>query len=662
MILLIPLAICLSTAGCYLGLYQHAGQPLRRSLLTALTGIFFFIAASTELLSSIHGIQATSIRIIWALLDLLLFFFLWKQKEKKSAGIAAILQAWLASAKSFVREIGWLPAGMLLIMGLITLTVAFVATPNNADSLSYHLSRLGYWIQDGHVGHYASHIERAISFSPFSEYVHLHTFLLAGSERYFQCVQWFCLAGILVVVSLVVGLFKGSGTSLATALVFAATLPIVVLESMTTQNDLVAAFFVSCTAMHVFDYVKKKSSPSLPLLAMTVALGLMTKGTFVFFAFPFGLYLLLKMVQSGRQWKKLAVLTAGVIALTLLLNAPFWYRTYRVFGSPIGTMSAGNRNELGGVTHLLSSTSKHVFLHLGFVSPGNKYNAFLEDRLKSLHQKLGTPLNNPRAGMEFKMNKLNFNEDFAHNLLGMVLILLTVPLLFSIRSTSGLKWYALLVFGGFLTFCYFITYQVYGSRLHIPFFLLAAPIIGLVYGNFFSRIANHLLMLILWLAALPFALLSVTHPLLSTRWFFDEIFPPVNKALHLNIRTENQLNLKQGSILFSTPEKMLWGDQWPEIERLKTYVDSLDVAHIGFDFEEYSYDYGYQYILRKPGRQFAHVKVRNASAMLELKDFKPDCIIAEHDEGDRFFYHGKWYRKTWSGTFRWVYTPDGKSN
>lgn len=657
MIFLIPLAIWLGTAICYMVFYKDMPQSFRRSILTSATGLFFFIAISTEFLSAFDLITRFAVTITWATLNLALFFVCRRIFQKGHITIWRATKNWYVSGQEFFQKLGLVTQIVLFTLLLITFTVAIVATPNNIDSLSYHLSRLGYWVANSNVEHYPSHIERAISFSPFSEYVHLNTFLLAGSERYFQLLQWFCLAGILSLVSMLTSYFSDSTRALRIALCFAFTLPIVVLESMTTQNDLVVSFFILATAFHVFDYIKTRNSFILFLIALSCALGIMTKGTFVFYTLPFGILLFIFMISRPDHWKKLGKLSGGVVVAVLLINAPFWHRTYEVFQTPIGTISSGNQNDITVPANLLSSVSKHTFLHLGFISPQNRYNVFMEKSLESFHQAIGVPLDDPRTGMPFKMNKLNFNEDFAHNFLGMLLILLSLPLLFFSKLTPIARRYAGLCFASFLLFCFFISYQTYGSRIHIPFFLLISPVIGLVYGSLFSEFFSKIFVVLLWLSALPFALLSVTHPLLSTKWFFEKIFPAVNTTLHLNINTENLLNLKQESILYNSPEKIIWGDAWPEVSQLKNYVESLEAKSIGFDFNEASYDYGYQYVLRKPNRHFKHIAVRNPSQVLEKTAFDPDCIIAEVDEGEQFSYHGITYVKKWSGTSRWLYVP-----
>jgi len=655
MIFLIPVAFGLFAVNCYLAFYKNFNYALRRSFLTALTALFFVVAATTELLSLFDLINRWGISITWLTLDIFLCLWYFRLNKSTKPNARQIFKNWYKSGVAYFKALGFLTNLILASLLTITLTVALVATPNNIDSLSYHLSRLGYWIQNGNIEHYASNIERAISFTPLSEYVHLHTFLLNGNERFFQIVQWVSFVGILGFVSILIETFSDSKPALRTGLCFAATIPIVLLESMTTQNDLVVTFFIISTACYIFDYIKNDNLPSLILIATAVALGIMAKGTFVFYTLPFGIYLFIILVKK-KQWKVLGKLFTGVVLLTFLLNAPFLYRTYKIFNSPVGTVSNGNQNYINNIQGLASSTSKHVFLHLGFVSPGDRYNQNLKRGLESFHDWLGIPLNNS-DGMTFKMNKLNFSEDFAHNFLAMWLILASFLILPFAKLSSQARWYLTLSVASFIIFCFFISYQTYGSRIHIPFFILMSPAIGLIYSAITSSIVQLILITVLWLNAIPFTVLSVTHPLLSTRWFFEKAFPIINRPLQLNINPDKLVNLKQESILFSSPEKIIWGDHWDEIKSVVNYVDSLKANKIGFDFEEPTYDYGYQYVLRNPYRRFEHVLVRNASKVLEDPDFTPEVIIAEHDEGDSVRYHEKTYYRKWSGTFRYIYVP-----
>lgn len=612
-----------------------------------------FVGISTEILSFFNLITRTGIFLSWLALILAMVGWAWKISRTQKNNIRDFLSDLTTAIRSFLGKLGLISSIIVFSILTISLIVAIGATPNNLDSLCYHLSRLGYWIQNQNVGHYASHIERSISFSPLSEYVHLHTFLLNGNERFVQSLQWSSMLGILMLVSLITEHFSTHVKALRLAVISAACLPIAILESMTTQNDLVVSFFIIASVWYIYQYISTGLVVSLLLLVLTVALGIMTKAVYVFYTLPFAILLIVHLVKVAR-WKTLISLGFAVFILTLALNSPFWYRTYRVFDTPLGNMSKGNQNKIDSPQAFLSSTSKHLFLHLGFVSPQNRYNEWLENHLEDFHKSIGQPLHSQHFEQDFKMNRLNFNEDFAHNFVAMWLILIALILLPYFNPDKRTIQYFLLVIAGFLVFCFFIGYQHYGSRLHLPFFLLATPALGILYGKLSSWIVRFL-SVILWLQALPFALLSTTHPLISTQWFLEKVFPTLNQSLHLGINVDNIPNLKQPSFLTVSPEKVIWRDDAAAIDSMKRYINSFPSNNIGFDFNEASLDYAYQFSLRRPERHFEHIMVKNQSRILENNTYLPDCIISENTQPDVISYHGHPYRKEWESGFRRVY-------
>lgn len=655
MVALIPLSLILATANFNIDIYHNCGQSFRRSFLSALTLQFLFIGVITESLSAFNLITSTAISLSWIFFNVVLLLWHFRVTRKNSIHLRDVLKGAFSKGLIFQRQLGVLTTVTLTTILLITFIVALVATPNNPDSLTYHLGRIGYWIQNQNVEHYPSHILRSISFSPFSEYVHLHSMLLSGSDRFVQLLQWCCLVGILAYVSLLVNLFSKSLQALRIALCFAVTIPIVVLEAMTTQNDLVVSFFIIATGFYVFDYLASPRNSTLALLCVSIALGILTKGTFVLYAAPFGLYMLFALCKR-RSWDVLFRLGASVLFLVLILNFPFWNRTNAIFDSPLGTMSQGNRNASHTLPAMISSTSKHLILHLGYVSPDDKYNTFLLSNLQNLHDFLGIDLNDSGMGMAFKMNKINFNEDFAHNFLAAWLIIASLVIVIFSKLPVMARWFYRLTVLSFLLFCALVSYQIYGSRLHIPFFLLMAPAIGIMYASF-SVLFQKLLISILLLNALPYALLSAAHPVLSTKWFFADIFPVINKYVGLKIEPEKQSNLMQKSVLFNSPEHILWGDQWPQIQSLIAFTDSVGARNIGFDFKEASYDYAYQYVLKAGKRHFEHVLVQNPSKVLEKKSFHPDLIISENHQDNELVYNGIVYHKAWTKADRRIYIP-----
>ena len=81
-----------------------------------------------------------------------------------------------------VVRLYWIFAGILL--GIILLVGALFTVPYNYDSMTYHLGRIGHWIDNGSVAHYVSCIDRQIYSPVMSEYEMLHMFLLNGNDSF----------------------------------------------------------------------------------------------------------------------------------------------------------------------------------------------------------------------------------------------------------------------------------------------------------------------------------------------------------------------------------------------------------------------------------------------------------------------------------------------
>ena len=124
------------------------------------------------------------------------------------------------------------------------LVVALTAQPNNWDSLTYHLARVGAWVQ--HDGVYwipNAPSDRLNEFQPLAEQELLYLFTATGSGALFALPQFAAELAILVAVY---GASRRLGFDVraaAGAAFLLATFSLVALQSTTAQNDLVAASF-----------------------------------------------------------------------------------------------------------------------------------------------------------------------------------------------------------------------------------------------------------------------------------------------------------------------------------------------------------------------------------------------------------------------------------
>ena len=160
-----------------------------------------------------------------------------------------------------------------------TFVGALAAAPNNWDSMTYHMSRVAHWIQNGGVAHYPTTIDRQLFLSPWAEFAILQFQGLTGGDRWANLIQWASMVGCMCCASLIAKQLGGKwSVQLSTAAIVAA-IPMGILQSSTTQNDYVTAFWFVCFVHYTLHLSSSPSSGprvSAPLAGASLGLMLLT--------------------------------------------------------------------------------------------------------------------------------------------------------------------------------------------------------------------------------------------------------------------------------------------------------------------------------------------------------------------------------------------------
>jgi hypothetical protein len=163
------------------------------------------------------------------------------------------------SAGSFYGE--RMLAVAVLVLVLLELVLALASPPNTYDSQTYHLPRIEHWARAGSVGFYPTGVHRQITYPPGAEFLLLHLRLLTGSDALFNLLQWSCGLLCLVLVTRIAAQLGVPRRGQLLAALVVASVPMVVLQSSSTQTDLVVALWVACVATLVLDGVGPASRP-----------------------------------------------------------------------------------------------------------------------------------------------------------------------------------------------------------------------------------------------------------------------------------------------------------------------------------------------------------------------------------------------------------------
>ncbi len=401
-----------------------------------------------------------------------------------------------------------------VLLALVGLT-ALVAPPNTWDSLAYHMPRVAEWIQGRSVSHFPTPYLPQLEHPPFAEFAILHLQVLYGGDRFANVVQWLALAGSLIGVSLVAGQFGAKLRAQVFAAVVAATLPMGILQGSSTQNDLVVSFWVVAFAFFVLRTIaaEKLRSGDAFWLGASLGLALLTKGTAYFYAAPFCIWLAAVLIRRlrWRVWQPGLVIVGSV----LLLNVGHFGRNAALFGRPLSDGGAA-ANQIRTPAAIASIAIKNLSLHVG--TPFGAVNRRIDGVIRALHRPLGLDVNDPRTTCwgEFHIPNVTFtHEDSAGNPLHFLLAFAGVAALAWRRRLRGhLAGYALAIGAAFFLFCLMLKYQPWHSRLHTPFFLLLAPVIGLALQELRRAGVAYAVAAALLLSSIPFAVLNRQRPIL----------------------------------------------------------------------------------------------------------------------------------------------------
>ena len=616
----------------------------RRCFLTAAVIWGVLLVAMTESLSAIDSLTHGWVLACWAVACAL-------------ALVLCVRLLRIGGRPALVPRLPSTPSGAAWWIGAVALIVliigviALVAPPNDSDSMKYHMMRVVHWMQDGSVAPYPSEYLPQLYDPPWAEFAILHLQILSGGDHFANLVQWWSMVGTIVGVSSIAQQLGADGRGQLLAAVTAATIPAGIVQASTAQNADVVAFWLVCSVYFLLSLYARFSWMDALLLGASLGLALLTKGTAYVFLVPFGLWFASWGIKTLRWgvWKPALFL----VLVALSLNIAQYASNITLFHNPLGPEDALYANQVYAPSAFVSNLVRNLSLHLG--TPGSHLNAFLERTIYDAHSVIGIDANDPRTtwrNHQFHINPMSTHESTAGNLAHLGLILLAsvflVFLIFRRQSVEpvdvqypGIVPYFATAWGGFLLFCLLFKWQPWNSRLHLPFFVLFAPLCGIVLTRLSRAKLGSALAAVLLLASLPWVVDNQSRPLWGSRSIFsaprfDQYFT------NLAIRKSSYAGAAQ-------------------------LARSSGCSQVGFDWGDVRYrlEYPLWIALEAAGRHGVRVEdvnVDNGSAVVALdppfSTFRPCAIVGVALGGrSQIEDQGHVYRRTWSSGVVGVFEP-----
>jgi hypothetical protein len=491
---------------------NHRDAILGGSVVWALVLTFI-----TETLSAADAFYRLPVMVAWitATFAAIVFFFLTGRRRPFLFSVT-----WQEFEDPLVR---FCFAGILMIVIVVGIT-AVVAPPNTWDSMTYHMARVANWIQHRNVNYYQTNIIRQLYLGPWSEFTVANLGILFGSDRLANLVQYSGMLGSLIGVSSIAAKLGSGSRGQALAALFAAALPMGLLQASSTQTDYVNSFWVLCAvnwAVSLALQAESRRDFTWFLLGASVAIAFLTKATSVLFIAPFASWAFVTNIRQlkFRIWKPLVI----CLVMAGIVNAGQLYRNQQAFGAPLGPKeeTATYANSLHTPGAIISGLLRNLAMNMNLPLESGGLSSMMTKLVRAV-----TDLDPSDERITFPRTHFGFSyshhEDAAGNplqlLLGSLAIAASIgtwkrrpfPAIFSLCLFT-----ALLIFSGCLK------WQPWITRLQLPLFVLLASIFGVCADTIRSLKLNLALAAGLFISAMPCLLLGSPRAFLGPANIFQ---------------------------------------------------------------------------------------------------------------------------------------------
>jgi hypothetical protein len=467
---------------------------------------------------------------LWGLIGFYPFLILW---ISLTGFVLCTLWKYRGQAEFTLPRPRALPLLIIISFVAISLFICLTAEPNNYDSQVYHLPRIEHWLQNGSLTHYPTFDYRQNAHGPLAEVLLLHTRVLAESDLFYLLVQWISMVCSVTAVFRVTQQLGGNETQSWIAAIFATTLPMGIVQSNSTQNDYVAAALLACFVSLGLEVLKETRVPIrlasrnfalLLEMAIAGAMSGLVKPTAYVIGSGFAFWLAVALIRKFAFRRLASFMVASSIVFVVFVG-PFSFRNAMTYGS-ISPNDAILRNGSFGIQQTLSNLAFNVGSNLAVSVP--EINAFTT----RVALRIASSLNFQKYQKDILFLEQPFmlpsgtsvlHEDVTPNPAHTLLIgasLLMAAFRWRTFYASRLGPYTFAWVFGVLVYSATLRWQIWGARLQLPAFILAAPLVAMVWQDrrLYSKYTLALL-LILTCSGIPALLLNFSRPLVSFQGF-----------------------------------------------------------------------------------------------------------------------------------------------
>ncbi len=603
------------------------------NIIKSILSFGFTTYVITELLSLMNNLNLYGIIISWLIVSIILIFLIFKTKSKID------LFCFFKKIKCFTvtQKIYFI---IICLIFLLILFQGIIYPPNNWDSLTYHMSRIMYWLGNENLNHFPTHILRHLYQPPFAEYIIMHVNVLQGNDYFSNSIQLLFLVFCLFPLNEILNVFRIGRSSKLISFLFCITTPSVLLQASTTKNDIVCAFFILTSILFLYKCYKESTLSNYLFLGISIGLGMLTKGTFYLFLFPALLIFLLFLGKQMLFEKKFKPILYGLLSIFILsiINIGHFSRNYAINNHVLSIDDVENNmysNEEMNFTFFSSNLMKNIGLHMGY-----PFNSIYEDFILNIHKKIDVSIDEPKLnflGTKYNTKKsIDTNEDLVPNSFHLMIILIAsfVIIVNSIckKKYTELILLIIVIFQVFF-FCLYLKWQPWHTRLHIPIFILSSAFIGLIHNDLKRFSFLKYLIIFLFANFTFYFIYNNTRPIITNTKYTKKIYIEDSRYKKY---FSNQLYL------------------YPEYYSIQAKMDEINVKKVGLDLSDWEYPLFSSYYYDKP--KLVSINVVNITNKINQNENDLDIIISNKNKGNQYVFNGKTYMNlTPKNNSLWLY-------
>ncbi len=619
-------------------------QGWRKASIQAYWIFSALILVITELLSLNDAITRPALIAAWGLAGAGLLLALVFRILKRKIPIRDLIPRGSRSGGEPFSKLEILAIAVIGIILLTTLVIALAAPPNNFDSMTYHMARVSNWIQNQSIRYYPTAIDRQNYSAPLAEYLILHLQILSRSDSFANLVQWTAFALLILLTAELAAALGISRRGQLFAALFAATIPMAILQSTSTQNDLLTALGCLSFAYFLQRMIQRESLLDGIFAGLSLGAAILTKGTAYLFCAGVGIPLALtglfdrkKGKRSAMAWKLTLIIVIG-----LVMNLGVYQRNWVRYRHPLSTGSAAVRSDQLSPAGLALNLARNGLVQLAvpFESANRQMTRLMEIVFPDLNQ-------DPRflfANSEFDVI-FTLDGDLASNLPHFLILtfgILAFPWLRK-RSNLGLDWLVSALVLSTALFSLTIKWQPWGSRLQLTLYFLGVPLFGYLVDRIKpAKSLSHLLVIGLALYSIPYLVLNSSRPMVpllpeKSPLRMDRVIS--NSPLIYELFSDLVQPYYADTSIFKTERKAQYFTPnlriYPDYAEVLAAVADLELQVIGLELEGNSWEYPIWVYLDRHAETGAP-RILHVGKDIDLAGERPEYVLSAKGEASYF--------------------------